>query len=335
MQKIRDGLVEKIYSLDINSKYLFRLIFELIQISNEKGEAEIYYKDIVEKVGCKTSTFYECLHDLDDMGFVRIKKAEYKGEIHVSICGNDFTDEKGYTDYLDINTVYFADSMYSKLSAGAMKLYLHLYFRTAKAGAITEIEQKSKETENKDKPRKERNKVRYKKTTSYALLARQIGLCPKNTTVKSVPDKAIRAVKKYIKELIANKLISFGTALKNDTGIYITVIKDYLSKPTHTVSNKGGVHNEVVQPLYHHWEHFVKNLCRRHRKMFDEQNLRDTALLINQYSKTASSSERDIYKMIANAVTEFKEYSLSSKSIHAILKKMLKKDYSNDILLFT
>ena len=197
MQKIKDEFIKRLYRLDIQSKFTFATMLELIGIANEQGEAEVYYKDMVDKLGCTNSTFYEVVHELEDMGFIKIrnkKDCEFKSDMYITICGNSFKTEEDYKNYIDTNSVFFADGLYKKLSAGAIKVYLYSMFRVLKAG--------EKSNHGEDYIRKERNKLRYAKSTSCAKIAIQIGLCPFNTKPKNVPKKYIRAVKKYIKEPI-------------------------------------------------------------------------------------------------------------------------------------
>lgn len=325
MQKIRDAVIKSLYRLDSQSRFTFVIMLELISIASEQGEVEIYYKDIVEKVGCTVSTFYEVIHALEDMGFIVIKKADYKSDIHVKIINNDFTGDKGYNEYIDTNSVFFTEGHYRNLGAGAIKTYLFAMFRVAKAGEMS--------AQSKEDSRKEKNKLRYKKSTSYAKIAIQIGLCPLNTRPEKVPAKDVRAVKKYINELIRNKLIAFGSALKDDKGIYITVEKWALATPTVKLTEKGKIQTFKSKPLFTHWKHFVSTICRRNKKVYDEQNLCDTAMLINQYEKRAKVQGRDIYGLLVNAIANFEGAVLDSRAVHAIVKKLINKDYSYDILV--
>lgn len=325
MQKIRDEIVKKMYRLDTKSKYTLIIMLELISIASEQGEVEIYYKDIVDKIGCTISTFYEVIKSLSDLNFIEIKKADFKSDIHVKIINNDFTSEKGYKNYIDTNSVFFADKKYKELGAGAIKTYLFLMYRVLKAGA--------KSTHGEENVRKEKNKLKYNESTSYAKIAIQLCLCPLNTNANKVPKKDTRAVKKYINQLIKHKLIAYGTALKEDKNTYITVEKWALATPTVELTEKGKVKAVASKPLFTHWKHLVGTICRRNKKIFDEQNLCDTAILINQYENKAKEQNRDIYKMIANAIAYFENEMLDSKAVHAIIKKMVSKDYAYDILV--
>lgn len=329
MQKIKDELIKKLYRLDVNSKYTLIVMLELLNIADARGVVEIYYKEMTDRIGCATSTFYDVIHALSDMGFIKIRKADYKSDLHIQIPGNDFTKADAYTDYVNTNSVFFSEGLYRNLGAGAIKTYLFFMYRVLKAGA-----KESNLSSAEESQRTERNKLKYNKNTSYAKIAIQIGLCPLNLKPNRVPNKDIRAVKNYIRELISNKLITVGSALKQDKGTYVTVEKWALVTPTVDLTEKGAIRPTVAKPLFLNWQHLVKTICRRCKQNFDAQNLRDTAILINQYEKKAREQGRDILVILKNAIWEVQKEILDSKAVHAIVRKMIEKDYAYDLLIY-
>lgn len=326
MQKIKDELIKKLYRLDMNSKYTLIIMLELLNMADAKGEVEVYYKEMTDRIGCAVSTFYDDLHELADMGFIKIRKADYKSDIHIQIQGNDFTKDGAYSDYVNTNSIFFSEGLYRSLGAGAIKTYLFLMYRVLKAGAKDD-----KKTAGDS--RAERNKLRYNKSTSHAKIAIQIGLCPLNTNPNRVEYRCLRAVKKYLEELIKNKLITQGSALKNDKGTYITVEKWALLTPVIELTEKGSVRKTSAKPLFLNWQHIVKTICRRCKKTVDPQNLRDTAILINQYEGAAQKEGRDILAILRNAISDMQKDILDSKAVHSIVRKMISKDYSYDLLI--
>ena len=69
MLKIKDTLIKRIYSNNL-TRYELITLLELIKISDEEGIANVYYKEIVNTIGCNTSTFYNVINSLKDKNFI-------------------------------------------------------------------------------------------------------------------------------------------------------------------------------------------------------------------------------------------------------------------------
>ena len=64
---------------------------DLINIADEQGKVQIYYKDFVKLVDCSEAQFYNVLKTLEDINIIkRNRNNEYKNEIDIIILENDF-----------------------------------------------------------------------------------------------------------------------------------------------------------------------------------------------------------------------------------------------------
>lgn len=325
MQKIKDQLMKKLYKYSL-TKIGYIVFFDLVQASDEKGNVQIYYKDIVNLVGCSNAHFYNIINDLTELGLIKCHKNDsFKAEIDITIVDNDFTDN--YKNYVNINTNFFYNRMYTLLSAGQTRVYLYFFFRIMKQQYKDE-EPKTTQTQT----RKEKNKLFYGYNSSYYKIAKQLELY----TPQGEPN--LRMVKAYCKELKNKKIISIGTEIDINNKKYdiITISKENLKNPVHIVSEKGKREEQKVGNMHLHFLHFIKTICRRNKVSADTNNLEDTAILTNQYKKIAEKKEKNIYRIINNAVKELKEKekTLDSKTVHYIVKTLINKDYSENIIAY-
>ena len=70
MQKIKDNLVKKIYQFNL-SKICLVTLLDLINIADEQGKVQIYYKDFVKLVDCSEAQFYNVLKTLEDINIIK------------------------------------------------------------------------------------------------------------------------------------------------------------------------------------------------------------------------------------------------------------------------
>lgn len=319
MQKIKDQLIQKLYKYGL-SKTGYIVLLDLIQASDEKGKVQIYYKDIVNLVGCSNSQFYNIINDLTELGLIECRKNDrFKAEIDITINNNDFIDN--YSNYVNININFFYNRQYARLNAGQIRVFLYFLFRIMK--------QQYKEEETK-KTHKEKNKLFYNNNNSYFKIAKQLEIY----TTQGDPN--VRMVKMYCKELKNMKIISIGTEIDVNKKPYdiITISKEVLKTPIHTVTEKGKQEEQKVGNMHLHFLYFVKNLCRRCKISADKKNLEDTATIINQYKKIAEKKDKNIYRIMSNAIKELKEEILDSKKIHYIIKTLINKNYNENIIAY-
>ena len=304
MQKIKDNLIKKMYRYDL-SRIGFVTLLDLINIADEKGKVQIYYKDIVNLIECSEAQFYNVLKDLEDVGIIERKRNnEYKNEIEITIVENDFT--KGYSNYVDTNKIFFTERQYKNMKAGEIRTYLYFLFRVCK----------QKYNENNDK-----NKLFY--NGSYKKIAKQ--LCVTE-----------RMVKVYCRLLDEKGLICVGEQIDCKKKKYdiITLNKEKTKAPVILVAEKGKQEEIKSKPLHLHWCHYIKNLCRRYGKTYDTDNLNNTAMLFNQYKKKAEEQNKDIYRILTNAVLNLKDNVLDSKIMHCITRTLIGLDYAESIIAY-
>lgn len=294
----------KLYRSNLSRTALVALL-DLISCQNEAGVVQAYYKDMVALAGCSTAQYYNVLNDLEDMGFIeKAKNRRYKREMEIAVLENNFSN--GYRDYVDINKTFFTERLYTSMSAGEIRCFLYFLFRASK---------------QKFDGYNDRNKLYYGK--AYAKIAKAIGITK-------------RMLKAYCKELDNKGLICRKKKQDRNETKYdiITLNKEMMHKPTVRVSEKGKRVDAVADPLFQHWKHVLKNLCRRHNKSYDEDNLNDAALLFKQYKKKAEQSSKDIYGVMENAVLNLKNDILQSKTLHFIVKSLIGLDYAESIIAY-
>lgn len=311
MQKIKDKLIKKMYCFGL-TKYQYLTLFELIQMSDEQGRVNVYYKDIVGMVGCSNATFYNTINELEELGFItKAKNDIFKSEIDITMRDNDFTGD--YSNYVQTNIVFFGDKIYKKLSGGAIRTFLYLVFRVMK----------SKYSYDTKSDLHHKNRLQFNQC--YVSIAKTIGITK-------------RMLKQYLNELLKNKIISIGVdkmefaKRKHDV---ITVLHSILAKTTIEVTEKGNKTSKTAPALHSHFKHFIKNICRRkHITSESECTIDDTAMLMTQYSNIASKQGKDIYSIITSALSQVKEQLLDSRRIHYIVKNLITKDYGETIIVY-
>jgi len=305
VQYIKDDLIRKLYRINI-SKLALITFLDLVNFANEKGRVEIYYKDMVRVIGCSQAQFYNVLIDLEDLGLIRRgKNSLFKKEIVVDITGNDFTS--GYKNYVNTNSDFFYKRFYKDLKSGEIRTYLYILFRVSK--------QKARVSNN------DSNKLYYNDSIE---------------TVSNRLNMKVRMVRYYLKKLDEMGYICIGEKIdinKKDYDI-ITLNKESTKTPTDQYTEKGQVEENEVLPLFSHWCHYIQTLCRRYGKNFDLLNLKDTAILLNQYRKSAEEHGKDIYNVISNAFNNLKDDILDSRSIHYIVRSLIGIDYSESIIIY-
>lgn len=314
MQLLKDNLIRRIIRIDLSKREMI-ILLELNKCGDSRGHVSIYYKDVIKSINeichCSKSQFYKCLDSLESMGFIERERNEnYKNEISVWIIGNNF-DETGYRNYTDINIPFFTDGEYMKHRAGAIRIALYSIFRVKKA----------KNTHGEDKKINE-GKLLFENYTSYEKIA-------KRTNIK------VRMVKEYIEELKRDKFLSIGNNLSIDSNRkykkrydIITVLKDTLKKPVRNITEKGETVSKVINGVFEHYYHCVSTLCRRHKINACEQEINDTAGIMNQYYKQAMENGKNVYRMIENAILQTGKENLVAKNVHYIMKSLINKDYS-------
>lgn len=311
MQKIKDTLIKRLFKYNL-TKYQFLVMLELIQISNEQGRVNVYYKDIIKNINCSNATFYNAINELEELGFITKEKNDiYKAEIDITICDNNFSEK--YTNYVKTNIAFFSNKIYKRLCAGAIRTFLYLLFRVMKARYSHDI---SCELHKK-------NKLKFNEC--YISIAKSIGITK-------------RMLKKYLSDLLRNKIISIGlekmefAKRKHDV---ITVAHSILANATIEVTEKGKPVTKTEPTLHTHFKHFIKNICRRkHIDTGNEKDIDDTAILMTQYNNIASKQGKDIYSILTSALSQFAEQILDSKRVHYIVKSIINKDYNETIIVY-
>ena len=305
MQKIKDNLVKKIYQFNL-SKICLVTLLDLINIADEQGKVQIYYKDFVKLVDCSEAQFYNVLKTLEDINIIkRNRNNEYKNEIDIIILENDFLSQ-GYCNYIDTNILFFFICLYKTMKAGEIRVYIYFLFRIYK----------QKYNINND-----RNKLFY--NGSYEKIAKQLGL-------------TVRMTKRYCRALESAGFICVAKKvdIKNKNYDVITINKKYIQRPVINVYEKGEQKEVVPDPLHQNWYHFIKNICRRNKIDYDTDNLNNTAVLFKQYYGKIKKIGKNIYIMIEDSIKKINNNILNSRTIHHVLRILMGLDYADIIIAY-
>lgn len=319
MLKIKDTFIQRFYRTDL-SNYEQQILLELTFRCDETGSVKgIYYKDIIEKIGCSIAQFYNVLIKLEEKDFILCDKdTTYYGDWNIQILSNDFTNDKlqteKYSKFSNFNLELFNKDELKKQKAGARRLLVYIAFRVLK--------QKYNQ-ENKGMEENKRNHLKYTpKINKYKTISKEIGITE-------------RACKEYAEELSKAGFISIGNNIDVNGKPYdiITLLASVLKTPVVEATTRGKVVPQKRNNLHAHFEHYVKTLCRRNKINTNTLNLTDTAILLMQYKDKALKKGKDIYTIVRNAIKSLSD-DLSSRIIHYIIKELIEKDYNESILIF-
>lgn len=315
MLRIQTHLIKQIYRYDF-SRYTNIILLDLIQLSDESGNVSIYYKEVVEKVGCSYATFYNALNELEYFGFISYKKNnDFKAEIVVNIKNNNFNKyDYSKANYVDINVVFFTERMYAALSAGEIRTFLYLLMRVKKQGYSSNMSTEKKNIKSK----------LFYRINTYRTIAREIGI-------------TVRMTKVYLKKLVKKNIINFASQIDVNDKNYdiISISRKILEIASISVSSSKGKRIQQKNYLLHeNYIHYVKTICRRKKRSnLDMYDLEDAAMLMKQYRQKAEQQNKDIYKIFKNAFEQLGNI-FDIKILHNIIKQLVNKDYTADILVY-
>ena len=85
--------------------------------------------------------------------------------------------------------------------------------------------------------------------------------------------------------------------------------------------------------VHRYYTNIIKNLCRRKNINYDERNLNDTAILMNQYWQIAISKNKDILDIMRNVFNNLKD-KLNSIIVHNIIKSLINNNFNNKLIVY-
>ena len=313
MLRIQTHLIKQIYRYDF-SRFTNVILLDLIQLSDESGNVNVYYKEIVEKVGCSYATFYNALKELEYFWFINYKKNnDFKAEIVVNIANNNFNEyDYSKANYVDINIVFFTERMYAALSAGEIRTFLYLLMRVKKQGYSSNMSTEKKNIKSK----------LFYRINTYRTIAKEIGI-------------TVRMTKVYLKKLVKKNIINFASQIDVNDKNYdiISISRKILEIASISVSSKGKRIQQKNYLLHENYIHYVKTICRRNKCNLDMFDVEDAAMLIKQYRQKAEQQNKDIYKIFKNAFEQLGNI-FDIKILHNVIKQLVNKDYTADILVY-
>lgn len=315
MLRIQTQLIQKIYRYDL-SRLTNIILLDLIQLSDEKGNVQVYYKDIVERAGCSNATFYNVICELQELGFIKCRKNDlYKSELDITILNNDFSNyDYRNGNYVDINVVLFTERYYAALSAGEIRMILYILMRIKKQGYVNSLT-----NELKDK----KSKLLYRFNT-YKTIAKEIGI-------------TVRMAKIYLKSLIKRKFINFSIHIDINSKKFdiITLSRKLLDVAKIYVTTGGTKTEDNSYLMRTNYLHFIRTLCRRYKIYLPTYDLEDIAMLMKQYRSRATQHNKNIYNVIANALEQIKNNNIfDTRILHNIVKSLIDRDYAADIVVY-
>lgn len=305
MKKIKDEIIKKIYKSKLTQDELLFLL-HIFQISNINGISNIYYKDIANIIDCSISNFYKVISNLIDKGFITIKKCnECRQEITISVLGNNFNTKNKIKNYINLNSKIFDIKILKNLRAGTIRVLLYFIFRISK--------QKGRMSSNNY------NKLIYKNIKS---------ICVELNISK-------RMLKEYFNELSKSNILNLSIKQDKNNKYFklISINNDLLSKPTIEITEKSKTVTISENSVHRYYTNIIKNLCRRKKINYDERNLNDTAILMNQYWKIAISNKKNIIDIIHNTLNNLKD-KLNSIIVHNIIKVLINNNFNNKLIVY-
>lgn len=307
MQRIKFTLLQRMLKESL-TRFEFDFLIYLVQRCDHNGMVEgIYYLDVKDEIGCKTSTFYLILKNLEEKNYIKIARRD-RNDMDIILLDNKFAltaeGEIDYRDYLNINKAIFGDNEYKKLRVGAKKVILYFLLRLG-AG------RKPKEWQH-DIIENLSDVIRTDKIDMELL--RSTGKRERMKASTRVIKKYFDLIKKWFNvEYKANKL--------KDKDAY-SIKKDADAKQK-VIKKKGGkLVNENAYALFFRDKHLVHVICRRNGIKHTKQNLINAAQLINQYGKKAIEEGKNILHIIENAILNCGD-TLNSRSVHVKTRIML------------
>lgn len=305
MKKIKDEIIKKIYKSKLTQDELLFLL-HIFQISNVNGISNIYYKDIANTINCSISNFYNVISNLKIKGFIDITKYdECKQEIVIKVLNNNFNTKNKFKNYMDLNSKIFNIDLLKNIRAGSIQVLLYSIFRISK--------QKSRVNDSNY------NKLIYKNIKSICL---ELNISE-------------RMLKNYFNELDKANILNLSIKQdKNNKNFkLIEINSDLLVKPTIEITEKSKTVTISENSVHRYYTNIIKNLCRRKKINYDERNLNDTAILMNQYWKIAISNKKNIIDIIHNTLNNLKD-ELNSIIVHNIIKVLINNNFNNKLIVY-
>lgn len=305
MKKIKDELIKKIYKADLSQDELLFLIY-INQVNNNNSVANIHYKDVSSILYCSISHFYNIISSLEFKGFIKISKcSECKQEITVVVLNNNFNTKSKFKNYLDLNSKIFDIELLNKLKAGSIRCLLYFIFRINK--------QRSRVSKD------DFNELIYRDTKS---------ICKELNITE-------RMLKVYIKELIKEKILNVSIKKdKNNKSFKLIKIDRFLFlKPLIEIAEKSKIVSREENSAHRYYLNIIKNYCRRKKLKYNDFNLHNTAILMNQYYQIATDRKKDILTIIRNVFNNLKE-ELNSISVHTIIKHLLNTTTDDKLIVY-
>lgn len=293
MRKVKYNLYNKIENDSTLSRLELCFLFYLLSHQDEYGGVTgLYYKDVIQTLGCSVSGFYLVRDSLVKKGYIKWDKSA-TCDMDIIIFDNNFAENGRveYRDYVDINISIFNNKSFFKCKAGAIRTAMYLVKRTAAAGAVTQANSHacdSKEAESK-------RKLWFKGRQDIE-------------TLKSIIGVSVREIKEYLKQL--KEFISNARVQKD--GKYYQVFTVHKKSLVHPAGYAEQKHNRQV----------IRSFCRRNRIEYEEKHLNDTADLIRQYQKTADTAGVGMLTYLCLAIQNACSTVLNSYNTHRALRSL-------------
>ena len=113
----------------------------------------------------------------------------------------------------------------------------------------------------------------------------------------------------------------------------ISISRKILEIASISVTSKGKRIRQKNYLLRENYIHYVKTICRRNKRNLDMYDLEDAAMLMKQYRQKAEQQNKNIYEIFKNAFEQLGNI-FDIKVLHNIIKQLVNKDYTADILVY-
>lgn len=287
MNKIKYSLIHRIYDdISLTSDELNMIIY-LAKNADDFGEVQgIYYKTAAKELSVCHSQFYNVINSLQEKGYI-VKSKEFTSDINIIMPENAYIepDDAGnpvpaYANYLNLNMEIFEDKRFYELKVYAKKLLLALLVKAVN-----------------DKAGRKKRGIQATYTKIFHVSARKY---------KVYADKlhvSLRMIKQYFKD-ISEWISCYNDSVYTNAEI-ITVKAEAVKKPTIYVTENGKVTARRKHDGFDSDRTYVQMLCRRRNTDddYEERELSDAAMLLQQYRKKAEGIGQNIRSIVERALS--------------------------------
>ena len=268
MNKIKDSIIDRMLNEGITGTQIdFFIVISRYQ-DDHNCSRMVSYRDICEEAHIANPTFYTCMRELEEKGYIKYKQNKEHGDWDIQILNNDFSTQESFKDgYLDTNHEIFFDENFFKMTA-IEKLLTIKVMRTCQA--------------SKDL----KGIYRISLKEFYGQYPERFKAYAKNEKLtKRVLQDCLKTLRKF-----------FYIWIKG--GMY------YFNPRKDKVYQKESLNRRTEERNFR--EFIGKSICRRLKLRYEEtdQEFKDTTDLIKQYKKICKQKNLNIVDLLFSGIKQ-------------------------------